>query len=704
MSGKGGFVGKTASYRWFVSRGVPIKSPDGVLLRWLGTSTDIHDRKRAEDELRSQQQLLRSVIDHAPGMIYIKNAAGALQVVNEPFAQLAQRSIEEIIGHTDGEIFGHALSDQTSANDARVFAEKRLLEFEETLQAPDGLRTFLSLKSFAEAAGFTEPVLVGFTTDITERKQMEAALRESEERFRVFTEALPQLVWVHRGDGSCEFVNDRTLAYTGLRREEALERGWSAMVHPEDVEKHHAAWTAALASGTEYRREHRLRNAQGKFRWFLCEALAQTDGSGKIVRWLGTCTDIDERKRFEEERERLLTSERLARSEAEHASRMKDEFLATLSHELRTPLNAILGWTYMLQDEDASPEEIREGLTVIERNTRVQAQLIEDLLDMSRIVSGKIRLDLQTVELSKVVMDAVEAVRLSAEAKSISLRTRLSEESLALRGDPARLQQVVWNLLSNAIKFTPPKGEVLLELQGNRHQVEISVRDSGAGISAEFLPHIFERFRQADASTTRRHGGLGLGLAIVKNLVELHGGEIEAFSSGEDQGATFRATFPAFLENSRTLAPDAADGQSLRGDHRSQILSDVRILVVDDEVDSREIVARMLAAHGAHVTTAGSAPEALILLAEQRFQLLISDIGMPGMDGFELIQRVRALPGSSGSSIPAVAVTAFAQAKDERRALRCGFNHFTSKPVEPAKLVTLVAACLARWDELKVSP
>lgn len=414
------------------------------------------------------------------------------------------------------------------------------------------------------------------------------------------------------------------------------------------------------------------------------------DEQGRIVGASKVARDITERKRAEIEREHLLAAERAARSEAERHSRMKDEFLATLGHELRTPLNAVLGWAHLLQ-KGSDPAELREGLGVIERNARVQAQLIEDLLDMSRIVAGNLRLSVQPVDLHAVIEAALASVRPAADARNVTVRTILDPLAGPVSGDPGRLQQVFWNLLSNAVKFTPKQGKVEVLLERVNSHVEISVSDTGEGIAPDFLPFVFDRFRQADASTTRQHGGLGLGLSIVKHLTELHGGSVRAKSPGLGQGATFIVSLPVRVTTSDPASPS-------RADHADEtiMLTGIRILVVDDDPDARDLVRRMLANSGAEVRTAASAAEAVVALREKPPHLLISDIGMPGEDGFGLIRKVRALPEQEGGRVPAVALTAFAGPEDRRRALLAGFQMHVPKPVEPGELIAVVASVTRR--------
>jgi PAS domain S-box-containing protein len=401
-------------------------------------------------------------------------------------------------------------------------------------------------------------------------------------------------------------------------------------------------------------------------------------------------------RRLADERESLLESERAARAETQRISIMKDEFLANLSHELRTPLNAILGWSQVLSSDRATEADLKQGMETIQRNAREQARLIEDLLDISRIVSGKVRLDVQETDLSVVIQQALSSVRPSADAKGIRVRQILDPSVAAVSGDPSRLQQVVWNLLSNSVKFTPKGGKVDVILQRVNSHVEITVTDSGIGIEPEFLPHLFERFRQADSSTTRAHGGLGLGLSIVKQLVELHGGIVQAHSRGANRGATFTISLPLVpvrSERSREhpTTPPIAAVQPERID-----LSGVHLLVVDDEADARELIKRVLTHCGAEVRVAASAAQALEILTTYRPDVIVSDIGMPNMDGYDFIRRVRQLEPFAGTKLPAIALTAFARSVDRTKAIMAGYQMHMAKPIEPQELVATVASFAGR--------
>jgi CheY-like chemotaxis protein len=407
--------------------------------------------------------------------------------------------------------------------------------------------------------------------------------------------------------------------------------------------------------------------------------------------------DVSERRRSEREREaatsdreRLLIAERTARAEAERANRLKDDFVAMVSHELRTPLNAILGWTDLMLRRRDDPVLTARGLDIVARNTRLQTQLISDLLDISRIISGKLRLDMQSVDLAEQIDAAIETVQHGADEKEIRITRQVDAEIAPIAGDPARLQQVIWNLLSNAIKFTPNGGRVNVTLRRSGAQAEIVVEDNGSGIRADFLPYVFDRFQQADASRTRRFGGLGLGLSIVKNLVEFHGGTVRAASDGDGHGATFTVAIP--LAAPPELRAEAREPLPAETTAEDFSLADTRVLVVEDDHDAAEFVKNLLTMYGAEVLVATSANEALERLADAAPDILVSDIGLAEMDGYQLIERIREKPLAEGGGIPAVALTAFARSEDRTRALRAGYQAHISKPVESTELVATIAS------------
>jgi len=405
----------------------------------------------------------------------------------------------------------------------------------------------------------------------------------------------------------------------------------------------------------------------------------------------------DQAQRAASEREALLDSERAARATAERMSEAKDDFLAMLSHELRTPLNAILGWAQVLRMPGRSPDDVKSGLETIERNARAQTQLIDDLLDMSRITSGKLRLDVQPMHPIGFIEAAIETVEPAALAKGIRLQRVLDPSAGPVSGDPGRLQQVVWNLLSNAIKFTPRAGKVQVVLERVESHLEISVADSGIGIAADLMPHLFERFRQGDASTTRKYGGLGLGLSLVKSLVELHGGSVRVQSPGQGQGTTVTVTLPLAIvhRDAQPREHPRTAGTAAPMVHASE-LAGLRVLVVDDQPDARDLIARVLGDCAAVVMTAASAEEAVALVEAERPDVLVSDIGMPDTDGYELLRRVRALGPERGGKVPAIALTAFARSEDRTRTLRAGFLVHVSKPVDASELIATIASVARR--------
>jgi len=720
----------------------------------------------------------------------------------------------------------------------------------------------------AEVAVFTERdermiVAVAAQAAIAiDNARLHAASITAEQQYRALAESSPQLVWTTTSDGVVEYCNPRFLEYVGLSLEQMRrEPVWHLIVHSEDVPRATAAWTKALSTGEPYEVEYRFRRASdGSYRWFLARGACVRNAEGRIVRWVGSSTDIDDHKRSEEthrflaEAGALLTSsldyrqtlpalarlavphmadwcslqltnsngdlERIAvahadphlldlireiedqypadendaarrivrngaseyvheigddmlagsardahhldlvrllglrswmavpimvdrrtigvisfassesgrlfeqrdvevaeelgrrvgtaidnarlfeltqqeRRRAEEASRAKDELLGVTSHELRTPLNAILGWVRMLRSGHLSDENRDSALERIERNAKIQVQLVEDLLDFNRVITGKLRLALAPLEPAGVVEAAVDVVRPAADAKNVRLQVLIDPDAGTLNGDAARLQQVVWNLLSNAVKFTPKGGRVYVRMQRQDSHVEITVADTGAGIAPAFLPHVFQPFRQQDATATRAHGGLGLGLAIVKHLVELHGGSVEARSDGEGKGATFVVRVP--VSPVRFASLPRAKPVSRHVDTRAMLqcppeLDGLRVLVCEDEPDARELIASILTGCKATVTLTASVDEALDRFAETIPDILISDIGMPEASGYELIRHIRALPAEKGGRVPAVALTAYASMADRTRALMEGFQNHVAKPTEPQELLAVVAA------------
>lgn len=413
----------------------------------------------------------------------------------------------------------------------------------------------------------------------------------------------------------------------------------------------------------------------------------------------GFMIDITDRKQAEQEREQLLAREQASRESAQAANRMKDEFLATLSHELRTPLNAMLGWTQLLRSRKFDEETTARALETIDRNAKSLTALIEDVLDVSRIITGKLQLDVRSVKLASLIKVTINTFTPCADAKEICIEYFSDPNVGVIFGDANRLQQIMWNLLSNGVKFTPKGGTVDVRLESINSRVEIQVRDTGVGIAPEFLPYVFERFCQADSSSTRSHGGLGLGLAIVRHLVELHGGTVRAESPGIGQGATFIVNLPIKADATKT-----SEAEQLFSTPESQLvendlpnLGGLRVLVVDDEADARQLLSTVLKQHEAQVVAVSSAREAVVALQKFQPDVLISDIGMPQEDGYCLIRKIRALPSDKGGRTPAVALTAYARAQDRTKALNAGFQLHVAKPVNPTELARVVANLAGRF-------
>jgi PAS domain S-box-containing protein len=553
--------------------------------------------------------------------------------------------------------------------------------------------------------------------DITQRRVQEkerdeflAREQAARERLANIVASVPGVVWEAWGEPNAaaqriDFVSHYVEEMLGYSVEEWLSTPnfWATIVHPEDKE-------SALRVAAEH---FNGGGGVNQFRWVTKDgraifvegyAAVIRDDEGRPIGMRGVTLDVTERARLREERERLLELEHQARVEAEEASRLKDEFLATVSHEVRTPLNAILGYARMLRAGRLKGEAAERAVEIIERNATAQAQLIEDLLDVSRIITGKMRLELRPVEISAVIESALESVRPAAAAKEIHLQTIFSSETGLILGDAARLQQVVWNLLSNAIKFTPKGGRVQVILQRLDSQIEIIVRDKGRGIKADFLPYVFERFRQADGTTTRLAGGLGLGLAIVRHLVELHGGNVMAESEGEGQGATFTVRLPIMAVAADSGLPTGHWSEAANEMHptreRSPLLTGIKILVVEDEASARSLLASILEDCQAEVRTVASAAEGAQEFEAWRPDVLISDIGMPMEDGYAFIKKIRAR--ETGRRTPAIALTAYARSEDRLRALAAGFQMHVSKPVDPTELVLVVKSLLTSYDGEKL--
>jgi PAS domain S-box-containing protein len=526
----------------------------------------------------------------------------------------------------------------------------------------------------------------------TRGRKAAAALPQPD--YRSLASALPQLIWALDAKGRVEFLSEQWADYTGVPIDVLTSMDRTTLIHPDDVPGVLERWGRSFAAGAAYESRHRLRHASGEFRWQLVRGVPIRDRGGKILRWAGTLTDIHDQVAAQGDLTAARNEAERMRVEAETANRIKDEFLAVVSHELRAPLNAIGGWAGVLRIGKLDGPGIEKAAVVIEKNVRAQAKMIEDLLDVSRIVSGKFRLELQPFDPRLAVDGAVEALRPTATAKGVRLEVVRPQQGGAISGDPNRLQQAVLNLISNAVKFTDAGGEVRVSLAHTDGFAEVEVRDTGSGIAPELLPKLFERFRQGHAAIQRRFGGLGLGLAIVRHIVELHGGSVQAESDGEGCGARFLMRIPL----AGYVRAGAGDGSARTEPHGPsggrpppELLSGLRLLSVDDEADASEVLKAALEQYGAQVTTVASAAAALDILGRQRFDVLVSDIGMPDMNGYELLRRIRSGEGDA-REIPAIAVTGFAREEDRERALQAGYRAHVVKPIEPDELAAVVRA------------
>ena len=543
---------------------------------------------------------------------------------------------------------------------------------------------------------------IAVITDITARKQAEEATHTAYRQLAFHVESSPLAV--------IEWDSDFRVSRWSASAERLF--GWKA----EDViGKHVNEWRFVFADdvdavalvtnrqreGVEVHGVQRNRNYTRDGSILYCEwynSVLRGD-RGKLVSVLSLVLDVTARKSAEEERAALLVRERDARRHAEEADRLKDEFLATLSHELRTPLTSILGWASMIRNGEVAGHNAARAIETIERNARSQARLIDDLLDVSRIITGNLRLDLHPLNLAPIVDAALDGLRPTADVKGILLQTRFEPRECLIKGDPNRLRQVIWNLLSNAIKFTQRGGIVKIDLTC-LESARLIVSDTGEGISAEFLPYVFDRFRQAEASISRKQGGLGLGLAVVRHLVELHGGTISAESEGLGKGSAFTVELPLAEERRDPARAEQRRREVERRTNRSGAvkLDDLHVLLVEDDDDSRKLLGTMLKRHGARVTSTKSAEEALSVFDSELPDVMISDIGMPEEDGYQLIRKLRALPPEKGGHIPAIALTGYASRKDRDRALTAGYHQHMAKPVEQADLIAAIAALLGRGD------
>lgn len=640
---------------------------------------DVTKRKKVEQE---RERFLAVGSD----LLVITNNNGYFQWVSPTFERTLGWTQREMISRPWTDFVHPDDVDASIAETDSLFSGNKTVEFENRYRHKDGsYRWFLwNAQPYPE-----EQMIYGAAVDITERKQAEEDLRQKNAILNVINESTPTPIFVKDRQGRIIYANPATLNVLGKSAEEVIGyRDCDLYPNLEDAIRVMENDRRIMESGEM----EVVEESPDGIRTFLGMKVPYRNEAGDVIGLIGISNDITERVQSEQQREQILQQEQAAREVAEQANRMKDEFLAVLSHELRSPLNPILGWTRLLQGGKLNPAQQAEALGTIERNAKLQTQLIEDLLDISRIMRGKLTLTSTSVSLTFVIAAAAETVQLAAEAKNIEIKLDLDRSIAPVSGDAARLQQVVWNLLSNAVKFTPNGGEVIVELRRLDHQAQIRVIDTGKGINPQFLPYVFEYFRQEDGSTTRRFGGLGLGLAIARQIVELHGGTIEAESLGEDQGATFVVQLP-LMQSADPIVPRIAATET---ESAAAPLNNLRILVVDDDADTREFQAFLLEQSGAEVTAVASGSEALQVLEQSIPDVLVSDVGMANIDGYMLMRQVRSRPVHQGGTIPAIALTAYARDFDQQAALEAGFQAHITKPVEPEILVRTILTLVNR--------
>lgn len=638
----------------------------------------------AEQALKISEEKLKSFVDANVVGILFGDVSGNVREANDELLR--------IVGYSREDLYAGRLRwiDMTPPEylplDERAIAEAKKTgacsPYEKEYIRKDGCRVPV-LVGFS-LVGEAREEAVAFVLDVSDRKRAQESLRQREAELSAVTNTVPVMISFVDADQRYRFNNRGYENWFGVSAAEIYGKHLREVVSESEYETIHP-YVERVLTGEQVTYENQVFSNNGTPCYLSATYVPRFNQTGAVEGFVALISDVTDRRRIEIEREQLLQSEKATREAAERANRIKDEFLAVVSHELRTPLNPIVGWSQLLQRGKLSAEKTALALDAIERNAKLQVQLIGDLLDISRVLRGKMSLVKTRVDLSDVIHAALDTVRLAAETKSIQLESTISP--CFVIGDAGRLQQVVWNLLSNAVKFTPEQGEVSVALSAVDNQAHIRVTDTGKGISADFLPYVFEHFRQEDYSTTRQFGGLGLGLAITRQLVEMHGGRIRAESAGEDQGAVFTVTIP--------LAPPASDLPAMRplGATKND-LSGVQLLIVDDEIDSQEITAFVLEQAHAAVTIAGSGAQALRAIEQSVPDVLISDIGMPDMDGYALMRQIRQRPAEKGGEMLAIALTAYAGEGDFKQAIAAGFHRHLAKPIDPAELVATISALL----------
>jgi PAS domain S-box-containing protein len=655
---------------------VPVIGENDEVEAVAGTTRDVTERRQAEEQVREASATLRSFYDTAPVMM------GVVEVRGDDILHLTDNAATgRFFGIAPDALAGRAATEigvppEHLREWVRHYRESERTgqpaRFEYPHETPDGPRWVSAIVYCFERLPGGRSRCSYVAEDVTERKRVEGELREAERRWRDLAEALPNLVWTDLPDGQCDYLSGQWGTYTGIPEQELLGLAWlERVIHPDDREGTLACWMAAVADKGVYDLEYRIRRHDGQYRWFKTRGVPIRDGEGRIVKWFGTCTDIEDEKRAVEA--------------LRDADRRKDEFLATLAHELRNPLAPVRNALQILKMPRVDAETVERSRDLMERQVHQLVRLVDDLLDVSRVMRGKIELRRERVELAAVVARAVETVQPLVDAQRHELGVRLPPESLLLDADPVRLCQVVGNLLTNAAKYTEPGGRIRLTAERDGDVAVLRVRDDGIGIAADMLPHVFELFVQADHATTKAQGGLGIGLTLVKNLVALHGGAVEAHSEGLGKGSEFVVKLPVVAQ---ALDRDQSPESGRQAD-QSPPPSGKRLLVVDDNRDAAESLAMLLRLQGHEVRVAYSGQAALEDAHSFQPDLIFLDIGMPGMDGYEVARRMRQQPGLE--DVVLAALTGWGQPEDRRRTAEAGFDHHLVKPPDPKVVEGLVA-------------